>query len=45
MVDYIELHVHDHYSTLDGLNTPEEYMVRAKELGMTHLAQTNHGTL
>lgn len=26
------------------MNTPEEYMVRAKELGMTHLAQTNHGT-
>lgn len=42
---YHELHLHDHYSALDGLNTPEEYMVRAKELGMTHLAQTNHGTL
>lgn len=40
-----ELHLHDHYSFLDGLNTPEEYMARAKELGMTHLAQTNHGTL
>lgn len=42
---YCELHLHDYYSTLDGLNSPEEYMVRAKELGMTHLAQTNHGTL
>lgn len=42
---YTELHLHDHYSTLDGLNTPAEYMKRAKELGMTHLAQTNHGTL
>lgn len=42
---YHELHLHDHYSALDGLNTPEEYMARAKELGMTHLAQTNHGTL
>lgn len=42
---YHELHLHDHYSALDGLNTPTEYMVRAKELGMTHLAQTNHGTL
>lgn len=42
---YTELHLHDHYSTLDGLNTPAEYMTRAKELGMTHLAQTNHGTL
>lgn len=42
---YTELHLHDYYSTLDGLNSPEEYMKRAKELGMTHLAQTNHGTL
>jgi DNA polymerase III subunit alpha len=42
---YTELHLHDYYSTLDGLNSPEEYMIRAKELGMTHLAQTNHGTL
>jgi DNA polymerase-3 subunit alpha len=33
------------FSALDGLNTAEEYMIRAKELGMTHLAQTNHGTL
>jgi DNA polymerase-3 subunit alpha len=44
-MNYVELHLHDHYSALDGLNTPEEYMVRAAELGMTHLAQTNHGTL
>lgn len=42
---YTELHLHDYYSTLDGLNSPEEYMKRASELGMTHLAQTNHGTL
>ena len=44
-MNYHELHLHDHYSALDGLNTPAEYMERAKELGMTHLAQTNHGTL
>jgi DNA polymerase-3 subunit alpha len=42
---YCELHLHDYYSTLDGLNSPGEYMQRAKELGMTHLAQTNHGSL
>lgn len=41
---HVELHLHDHLSLLDGLNTPAEYMERAKELGMTHLAQTNHGT-
>jgi DNA polymerase-3 subunit alpha len=44
-VKFHELHLHDHYSALDGLNTPTEYMARAKEIGMTHLAQTNHGTL
>jgi DNA polymerase-3 subunit alpha len=44
-LNYTELHLHDHYSALDGLNTPQEYMKRAAELGMTHLAQTNHGTL
>lgn len=45
MENVVELHLHDHFSTLDGLNTPSEYMERASELGMTHLAQTNHGTL
>lgn len=44
-MSYVELHLHDHYSALDGVNTPAEYMTRAVELGMTHLAQTNHGTL
>lgn len=45
MSDVVELHLHDHFSTLDGKDTAEVYMKRAKELGMTHLAQTNHGTL
>lgn len=44
-MQYCELHLHDHYSALDGVPTPAEYMTRAVELGMTHLAQTNHGTL
>lgn len=42
-MDYTELHLHTHYSLLDGLNTETEYMERAKELGMTHLACTDHG--
>lgn len=45
MSNYIPLHVHDYYSVLDGGASPEEYMVRAKELGMDYLAQTNHGVL
>jgi DNA polymerase-3 subunit alpha len=44
-LNYTELHLHDYYSALDGLNSPAEYMQRASELGMTHLAETNHGTL
>src|SRR6478735_479245 len=42
-MQYTELHLHTHYSLLDGLNTPDEYMKRANELGMTHLAVTDHG--
>jgi len=45
MSNYVELHCHTHYSALDGLNTPAEYMKRCKEIGMTHLAMTDHGTL
>lgn len=44
-MNYTELHCHTHYSALDGLNTPAEYFKRAKEIGMTHLAITDHGTL
>lgn len=43
-MQYTELHLHTFYSLLDGLNSPEEYMARAKEIGMTHLAETEHGT-
>ena len=42
---YTELHLHSYYSLLDGLNSPAEYMKRAAELGMTHLALTDHGVL
>ena len=45
MTNYINLHTHTWYSPLDGLNSPAEYMERARELGMSHLAITDHGTL
>lgn len=44
-MDYTELHLHTYYSLLDGLNSPEEYMKRANEIGMTHMAITDHGVL
>lgn len=43
-MNYVNLHTHSYYSVLDGLSSPEEYMVRANELGMSHLAITDHGT-
>ena len=42
-MQYTELHLHTWYSLLDGLNNPEEYMARAAEVGMTHIACTDHG--
>jgi DNA polymerase-3 subunit alpha len=36
--------MHDHYSIFDGTATPEDYAIRAKDLGMEAAAQTNHGT-
>lgn len=42
---YTELHLHTSYSLLDGLNTAEEYMKRASEIGMSHMAITDHGVL
>src|ERR1044072_6616990 len=44
-MQYTELHLHSYYSLLDGLNSPKEYLQRASELGMTHLALTDHGGL
>lgn len=44
-IPYSELHAHSCYSVLDGLPTPEEYVIRAKELGLKSMAITDHGTL
>jgi DNA polymerase III subunit alpha len=44
-LSYNGLHVHTHYSLFDGIATPEEYLTRAEELGMTALAITDHGSL
>lgn len=43
--NYAGLHVHSHYSQMDGVATPKEYAERAAEIGMSALAMTDHGTL
>jgi len=43
--DFVHLHVHSHYSLLDGLGTPKALVKRAKEMGMEALALTDHGAM
>ncbi len=42
---FVHLHCHSHYSLLDGAGTIDRLIERAKDLGMTALALTDHGNL
>ena len=44
-MNYVPLHVHTHYSLMDGVATPEEYIKRAKQNNMQAIAITDHGAL
>ena len=44
-MSFVHLHVHSSYSILDGFGKPADLVARAKELGMTALALTDHGTM
>ncbi|MFA4931217.1 MAG: DNA polymerase III subunit alpha [Patescibacteria group bacterium] len=43
--DFVHLHVHSHYSLLDGVGKVPDIVRRAKELGMEAVALTDHGTM
>ncbi|QQG45064.1 MAG: DNA polymerase III subunit alpha [Candidatus Sungiibacteriota bacterium] len=45
MAKFTHLHVHSHYSLLDGLAKIDELINRAAELNMDSLALTDHGNL
>ncbi len=45
MKDFVHLHVHSDYSLLDGVARLPQLVARAKELGMSALALTDHGAL
>lgn len=45
MPKFTHLHVHTHYSLLDGLAKVDKILDQAKELGMDSLAITDHGVL
>jgi len=42
---FTHLHVHTHYSLLDGANKIPELVKQAKKLGMDSLAITDHGCM
>lgn len=43
--NWTPLHLHTHYSLLDGLSKPHQVAERCKELGYTSCAITDHGTI
>src|SRR3989344_4043974 len=45
MSDFVHLHVHSHYSLLDGLAKIPELVKKAKSLGYKALALTDHGNM
>src|SRR5579863_5992626 len=45
MTDFVSLHNQTDFSILDSLISPKELFKRAKELGQTAIAVTDHGTL
>lgn len=43
--DFAHLHVHSHYSLLDGLGKVSDLVEHVKDLGMNSLALTDHGAM
>lgn len=43
--EFIHTHVHSYYSYLDGMGSPEEKVLKAKELGHKAIAITDHNHL
>lgn len=44
-VDFVNHHVHSHFSTLDGLSSPQEIIQRALDLGQKSISVTDHGSM
>lgn len=45
MAEFAHLHLHTEYSLLDGMGRVNQYISRAQELGMKHMAVTDHGVM
>src|SRR3954466_12531953 len=45
MSEFTHLHLHSHFSLLDGACEPERLVARVKEMGMKSVAMTDHGNI
>lgn len=45
MSSFVHLHLHTEYSLLDGLGRIDDYMAKAREFDMRHVAITDHGVM
>src|SRR5918997_921564 len=45
LAEFAHLHLHTEYSLLDGMGRTAEYAARAKDLGIHHIAITDHGVM
>src|SRR5438270_7413180 len=45
MSEFTHLHLHSHFSLLDGACEPERLVARVKEQGMKSVAMTDHGNI
>ncbi|MFT4037467.1 MAG: DNA polymerase III subunit alpha [Thermomicrobiales bacterium] len=45
MAEFAHLHLHTEYSLLDGMGRSKEYAARAQDLGIKHIAVTDHGVM
>ncbi|KKU16961.1 MAG: polymerase III, alpha subunit protein [Parcubacteria group bacterium GW2011_GWC1_45_9] len=44
-MEFTHLHLHSHYSLLDGMSKIDDIIKRVKSLGMTSVALTDHGVM
>jgi DNA polymerase-3 subunit alpha len=44
-MSFVHLHNHSHYSILEGLPKPKDYVKKAKELGMSAVGLTDSGNI
>ena len=44
-MSFVHLHNHSEFSLLDGLSKVKDMVIRAKELGMSSIALTDHGNM